>query len=61
MNNDDEVWPWYDCPECGRYVWYDGFDDATEVRGQDEYRSVAHCGICEFVAISRTEGPHTWD
>lgn len=57
----EEKWPWYDCPECGDYVWYTGFDDATEVRGQGEYRSVAHCGICEYVAVSRAHGPHTWE
>lgn len=51
-------WPHYDCPECGQDVWLDGFDDATEVRGQGEYREVRHCGVCEFVAIRRVS-PHS--
>lgn len=59
--SDEPKWPDYPCPECGEEIWYWGFDDATEVRGQGEYRSVAHCGICEFVAISRAEGPHRWE
>lgn len=57
----ERSWPDYDCPECGESIWYDGFDDATTVDGQGEYRSVAHCGVCEFVAISRHDGPHTWE
>lgn len=50
-------WPDFDCPECGSAVWLDGFDDATTVRGEGDYRAVAHCGVCEFVAVSRHAGP----
>ena len=57
----DVQWPDYPCPECGEEIWYDGFDDATTVEGQDDYRSVAHCAICELVVVSRHHGPHLWD
>lgn len=51
-----DEWPGYPCPECGNMVWLDGFDDATTVAGEDEYREVRHCGVCEFVVIRRNGG-----
>lgn len=49
------AWPDYPCPECGNDVWLDGFDDATTVDGEGEYREVRDCGVCEFVAIRRVD------
>lgn len=46
--------PDYDCPECGNDVWISGFDDATNVRGEGDYRDVHHCGVCELVVVRRT-------
>lgn len=53
----EDAWPWFDCPECGHNVWLDGFDDATTVKGEGDYRIVRHCGVCEFVAIRKTCAP----
>lgn len=53
---EDDEWPTFPCPECGEFVWLDGFDDATTVRGEGDHRQVRHCGVCEFVAIRRYDG-----
>lgn len=53
LTPDSDDWPDFACPNCEEMRWVRGFDDATTVAGEGEYRVVAHCGLCEFVVVGR--------